>query len=154
MDTKDRRPKAESQGASVGEKAGTDGVATPRRGRYHGHSDSGAEHRLLEALTARTDLPPISQQVTFDFGGPGSDAPPTMTVDFYLPIVELVVEVDGYTFHYMERVFTLDRRKDRAHALAGRRVIRFTAKDVTADPARCAAIVAAVANTHHGLEVF
>ncbi len=136
MDTKDRRPGAPPDGADT------------RRGRYHGASDSRVEHLLLAAMKTDPRLAgvEIRQQVSWPFAGPESPpkTPVTIETDFWIPAFSLIVEVDGYTFHYAERVFTSDRRRDRFHAMHGRQVIRFTAKEVSSDPARCASIVAAV----------
>jgi very-short-patch-repair endonuclease len=49
-----------------------------------------------------------------------------LTVDFYWPRHNLIVEVDGYRFHNTRRSFEDDRRRDAIHTIAGRRVLRVT----------------------------
>jgi len=47
-------------------------------------------------------------------------------VDFYFPMLNLVIETDGSRFHRTAFQQTNDRRLDQAHALAGTPFLRFT----------------------------
>ena len=60
-------------------------------------------------------------------------------VDFCWPERRLIVETDGYADHSTRRAFERDRRKERALVRAGWRVVRFTWREVTSEPARVAA---------------
>lgn len=55
-------------------------------------------------------------------------------VDFCWPAHHLVVEVDGWQHHRTRRSFEEDRRRDLRLQLAGWRVIRLTARRLTAEP--------------------
>jgi len=52
-----------------------------------------------------------------------------------------VVEVDGWTFHRTRRAFERDRERDAKLATAGVRVLRFTHRQVTREPALVAAAI-------------
>jgi len=56
--------------------------------------------------------------------------------DLYEPELRLVVEVDGYRFHSSRDAFHHDRVRQNALVAAGCTVLRFTAEQVLADPAR------------------
>jgi very-short-patch-repair endonuclease len=62
-------------------------------------------------------------------------------VDFLWPESRLVVEVDGYEHHRARTSFEADRARDAELALRGYRVLRFTYRQVTHQPARVAATV-------------
>ncbi len=47
-------------------------------------------------------------------------------VDFYFPVLNLVIETDGGRFHRTSLQQTKDRRRDQAHTLAGTPFLRFT----------------------------
>jgi very-short-patch-repair endonuclease len=64
--------------------------------------------------------------------------------DFTFPEHDLVVEVDGYAFHRTRRAFQRDRARDRRALRAGLCVARFTAHEVTTDPAAVAAELGAL----------
>jgi very-short-patch-repair endonuclease len=53
-----------------------------------------------------------------------------LLVDFYWPDADLVVEVDGYTYHRGRRSFEDDRRRDAIHTVAGRRTLRLTPRRI------------------------
>jgi very-short-patch-repair endonuclease len=59
-------------------------------------------------------------------------------VDFHWPGSDLVVEVDGFTYHNMPTAFESDRNRDQVLVLAGWRVVRFTFRQLTREPERCA----------------
>jgi very-short-patch-repair endonuclease len=64
-------------------------------------------------------------------------------VDAVWDAQRLVVEVDGRKFHDTGRQFERDRRKDADLVLAGFRVLRFTWRRLTREPAAVVAIIAA-----------
>jgi very-short-patch-repair endonuclease len=59
-------------------------------------------------------------------------------VDFHWPGTDLVVETDGFTYHNMPAVFESDRDRDQVLMLAGWRVVRFSFRQLTREPERCA----------------
>jgi very-short-patch-repair endonuclease len=63
-------------------------------------------------------------------------------VDFLWRDARLIVETDGYAFHSSHRAFERDRRKDQELQAGGRRVIRFTWRQITDEPE---AVIAALA---------
>ncbi len=50
------------------------------------------------------------------------------------PTFNLIVECDGYEFHSDQATFERDRKRDRAFAAAGYRVLRFSGGEIYADP--------------------
>jgi hypothetical protein len=66
--------------------------------------------------------------------------------DFTWPGNNLIVEIDGYSFHRSRTAFQGDRARDRQALQRGRRVARFTAHEVVATPAAVAAEVRALLN--------
>ena len=105
-----------------------------------------AEHRVGSTLT-RNDLeeaflricrdarlPPDAVNAWIPFPeGSGAEA------DFVWRARHLVVEVDGRDVHTTRRAFESDRRRDQRLATLGWRVVRFTWRQVTYDPAHVAA---------------
>jgi very-short-patch-repair endonuclease len=55
------------------------------------------------------------------------------SVDFYWPAARLIVEVDGFEFHRIHRVFDDDRRKDALQTMAGEHVLRYTQSRIDHD---------------------
>jgi very-short-patch-repair endonuclease len=55
--------------------------------------------------------------------------------DFLWRAERLVVETDGRAFHTSRRAFEHDRLRDQRLTLAGYTVVRFTWRQLTADPA-------------------
>jgi predicted transcriptional regulator of viral defense system len=66
------------------------------------------------------------------------------TVDFHWPGTDLVAETDGFTYHNMPTAFESDRERDQVLMLAGWRVVRFTFRQLTREPERCAARLGAL----------
>jgi very-short-patch-repair endonuclease/predicted transcriptional regulator of viral defense system len=62
-----------------------------------------------------------------------------LEVDFHFPAHRLVVEVDGYRYHHTRTAFERDRHRDAILAQAGYRVLRFSHRQVTREPAQVAA---------------
>ncbi|HTU28392.1 MAG TPA: DUF559 domain-containing protein [Solirubrobacteraceae bacterium] len=56
-------------------------------------------------------------------------------VDFHWPEQRLVVEVDGRTWHGLQRDMETDRQKDVRLTLAGQRPVRYTKRRIAAEPA-------------------
>ena len=56
-------------------------------------------------------------------------------VDFFWPGAKLIVETDGARVHSTRATFEADRRRDAELTAAGYRVVRFTWRQVTEDPA-------------------
>jgi len=65
-------------------------------------------------------------------------------VDFLWPEHRIVVEVDGYKFHGGRQSFEADRERDAELAVQGYRVLRFTYRQVTEEPAKVAARLSAL----------
>lgn len=65
-------------------------------------------------------------------------------VDFHWPSARLVVETDGHDHHGTRPAFERDRRRDASLTVAGWRVVRFTWRQVTADPAAVATTLRAL----------
>jgi very-short-patch-repair endonuclease len=53
----------------------------------------------------------------------------------------LIVEVDGFGHHRARASFEADRARDVALSIDGYRVLRFTYRQVTGDPARVATTI-------------
>jgi very-short-patch-repair endonuclease len=62
-------------------------------------------------------------------------------VDFLWEESRLIVEVDGYEYHGGRTSFEADRARDAELTLQGYRVLRFTYRQVTEEPARIASTV-------------
>lgn len=62
-------------------------------------------------------------------------------VDAYWPRAGLVVELDGYDFHAGRRAFERDREREAAIREAGLDLLRFSWRQVTADPVRVLRLV-------------
>jgi very-short-patch-repair endonuclease len=54
--------------------------------------------------------------------------------DFHFPTHNLIVEVDGWTYHRSRTAFHDDRARDRQALRRGERVARFTAAEIVSDP--------------------
>ncbi|CAN5442072.1 DUF559 domain-containing protein [soil metagenome] len=66
-------------------------------------------------------------------------------VDFLWRELGLVVETDGLTYHRTAAAQARDRRRDQAHAAAGLTTLRFTHRQVVAEPGSVRRTLAAVA---------
>jgi very-short-patch-repair endonuclease len=66
------------------------------------------------------------------------------TADFVWRRYGLVVETDGRRYHATRAGFERDRRRDQALVLAGRRVVRFTWRQVFCEAGQVAATVLAL----------
>ena len=64
------------------------------------------------------------------------------TVDFHWPGFRLVVETDGLRYHRTATTQARDAQRDRAHALAGLRTMRFTHAEVSHEPEAVATTLA------------
>jgi very-short-patch-repair endonuclease len=81
--------------------------------------------RRFRALLARHDLPePQSNAAVLGY-----------EVDFYWPLARLIAAADGAGAHLTRTAFEGDRRRDAELMLAGYRVVRFTWRQVTGEPA-------------------
>jgi very-short-patch-repair endonuclease len=58
-------------------------------------------------------------------------------VDFAIPDRKLAIEIDGLAYHGSQEAFIKDRNRQRDLEMAGWRVLRFAAKEVSADAAGC-----------------
>ena len=79
-------------------------------------------------------------------------------VDFWFSVAKVAVEVDGYSYHSSEEVFEKDRWNDRVMLYTwGVPVIRYSAREVFADPTRVAQAVGSSVEMafdrlyHHGV---
>ena len=66
-------------------------------------------------------------------------------VDFWWPLLGLVVEADGLTYHRTAEQQQRDRRRDQAHVSAGLTVLRFTHSQIRYEPDYVRAVLARVA---------
>ncbi len=97
----------------------------------HGPGVSMLEQRY-RALCERRSLPlgdPEAHAPWATSGGPRSER-----VDFAHPRERVIVELDGRTYHARLDDFENDRRRDQLALAAGWRTVRFTWRQVTADP--------------------
>ncbi|MGH2994383.1 MAG: type IV toxin-antitoxin system AbiEi family antitoxin [Solirubrobacterales bacterium] len=86
-------------------------------------TDSSLERRFLPiARRAGLPLPPTQQHLD------------GFRVDFYWPDLGLVVETDGLRYHRTAAEQAADRRRDQAHAAAGRVPLRFSRAQVVFEP--------------------
>jgi hypothetical protein len=72
-----------------------------------------------------------------------SDGRQIARVDFAWPHVRLVVEIDGFEWHFSREAFQRDRTRQNDLVLLGWTVLRFTADDVRLRPAMVVEKVAA-----------
>lgn len=98
---------------------------------------SDLEERFL-ALCRRHGIP--APRVNFPQFG--------LELDFYWPRERLVVETDGHEHHGTRAAFERDRARDQRLVADGLRVLRFTYRQVVADPARVAHVLERVLATH------
>lgn len=97
-------------------------------------TDSSLERQFLP-IARRAGLPlPLTQQHLDGF-----------RVDFYWPDLGLVVETDGLRYHRTAAEQTADRRRDQAHAAAGRVPLRFARAQVVFEPEHVEATLKRVA---------
>ena len=93
---------------------------------------SEAERRLLELIRA-AGLPAPRTNVRVE----------GLEVDVLWPRQRLIVEVDGFTHDGGRAAFERDRRRDARLLVAGYRVLRITWRELTEEPARVIATIAA-----------
>jgi len=97
----------------------------------------------LEAMFVRLvkahGLAAPSRQATFDWSS-GEQG----RVDFWYPAEQLIVELDGRTFHARSAAFELDRRRDQLALMRGIRTVRFTHRQVTTEPAHVVLVIRAL----------
>ena len=94
------------------------------------------EHFL--ALCRGADLPQPHVNAWIACGASGFEA------DFLWRKQRLVAELDGHATHGTRRAFEADRHRDQRLMLAGYRVVRFTWRQVTEDPASTIATIQAL----------
>jgi very-short-patch-repair endonuclease len=91
------------------------------------------ERRFLAVVReARLPMPATQERI-----GPGR-------IDFHWPDLGLVVETDGLAYHRTPMQQLDDRRRDQAHAAAGRTQLRFANLQVRESPEEVAAILGRV----------
>jgi very-short-patch-repair endonuclease len=111
--------------------------------------------KLKAALAALEDIAPWTQsekeqhllELVREHGLPEPRANVIVngeTVDFHWPQAKLIVEVDGFEWHKTRTAFENDRRRDAKLQALGYRVLRFTARRITEDPAGAAREIEAV----------
>jgi very-short-patch-repair endonuclease len=110
------------------------GVAKLRKtlARYT-RTDSNLERRFL-ALLRKHRLPIPATQEHLGRG----------RIDFHWPELNLVVETDGLAYHRTPMQQLEDRRRDQAHAAAGRTQLRFANLQIRESPQEVAEVLAAV----------
>jgi very-short-patch-repair endonuclease len=113
-------------------------------GPLRGEPTRSALERAFLRLCRRHRLP--RPEVNVEVGG--------FEVDFLWGEEELVVELDGYRSHGTRSAFESDRARDAKLTVLGHEVLRFTARQIKAEPGRVAATVRAVlsARRHRGLD--
>jgi very-short-patch-repair endonuclease len=121
------------------------------------HRGSGALRRLLAALAATGTAPlflrsaaeQAAWELVLELGLPlplVNQRLEGIEVDFHWPELRIVVEVDGFEFHSGIEAFHRDHERDRALAIAGYQVLRFTWRQLVEGRVRTAgALSAAVA---------
>src|SRR4051794_5665842 len=95
-------------------------------------------------ICRRANVPPdgVNQWLPYPEGG-GAEA------DFIWREPRLIAEVDGRETHLTPQAFEHDRARDQRLATLGWRVVRFSRRQVDADPAGVAATVAALLHDAH-----
>ena len=105
--------------ATLDDLRGRRGIAKLRRvidGATFRYTDSGLERAMRPVfLKAGLGTGYVTQERVNGF-----------RVDFYFPILDLVIETDGGRFHRTAFQQATDRRRDQAHTLAGTPFLRFT----------------------------
>lgn len=96
-------------------------------------TDSVLEDAFL-GLCRRHGLPEPRRQV---------EVPGLGRVDFYYDDARIVIELDGYEYHWDRAAFQRDRARSNALGVGGDLVLRFTHSDITGTPARVASQVRA-----------
>jgi uncharacterized protein DUF559 len=100
-------------------------------------TDRELEERFLGLCRdAGLPQPAVNQWIVLDGGA--------VKADFLWRAERLVVETDSRTFHNTPGAFESDRRRDQRVTLAGYRVVRFTWRQVTREPAAVAQTVGAL----------
>ena len=100
-------------------------------------TESELEERFLTlCLDAGIRRPRVNEWIVLDGGA--------VKADFLWPEESLIVETDGRRVHGTRRAFEHDRQRDQRLALAGYRVVRFTWKQITAEPEQVVATVSAL----------
>jgi Protein of unknown function (DUF559) len=110
--------------------------------RYEGEPGAPLLRKLLDKQAFR--LSDSALEVLFRPIAAQAGLPPPLTkqllngyeVDFYWPVLDLVVETDGLRYHRTASTQTRDARRNRAHALAGMIPLRFTHYEIRHEPAR------------------
>ena len=97
------------------------------------------ERRFL-SLLEQTLLPPPQTNLLVEIEGHLHE------VDFAWPEHRLAVELDGAAFHRTRQAWEADHQRDARFARAGWRVLRFTWRQVTGEPAAVVATVSAAAS--------
>ena len=92
--------------------------------------ESVMEERMLALITAN-DLPMPTLQMPLPWRSPVKGR-----VDFAYEDARVIIECDGRSWHTTMEAFESDRRRDNLAQLNGWRVLRFTWKDLTENPAR------------------
>jgi very-short-patch-repair endonuclease len=115
-------------------RAGTAGLRAALASRLPGYraTDSVLEDAFL-ALCRRHGLPEPRRQV---------EVPGLGRVDFYYD-ARIVIELDGYEYHYDRGAFQRDRTRSNALGVGGELVLRYTHADVTTKAAQVASQVRA-----------
>jgi very-short-patch-repair endonuclease len=116
-------------------RAGTTRLRAALASRLPGYraTDSVLEDAFLD-LCRRHGLPEPRRQV---------EVPGLGRVDFYYDDARIVIELDGYEYHYDRGAFQRDRTRSNALGVGGELVLRYTHADVTVDAARVAGQVRA-----------
>ncbi len=101
-------------------------------------ADPGAGRSALERRVAAL-LAPLRPEV--EYPAPWD---PNQRLDFAFPEARVAVEVDGYRWHATRSKFEADRRRDRAAARHGWRIVRVTWSDIRDRPGEVLATIVAL----------
>jgi very-short-patch-repair endonuclease len=94
-------------------------------------TDTEIEELFITVVRPANLRPPVTQQwIVLDDGGPA------IRVDFLWPHERLIVETDGRAAHGTLKAFEDDRRRDQRLMAAGYTVVRFTWRQLLAEPER------------------
>lgn len=98
-------------------------------------TETGLEQRFL-AIVRRASLPmPETQIAVNDY-----------RVDFFWPVLGLVVEADGWRYHRTPTAQATDNRRDHAHARDGLTTLRFAEEQICDEPNEVARTLGIVIN--------
>jgi very-short-patch-repair endonuclease len=98
-------------------------------------TDTGLERRFLAIVRLAGMVMPETQAWVNGY-----------RVDFFWPLLGLIVEADGWRYHRTPSAQATDRRRDQAHTAAGLTTLRFAEEQIRNEPDEVRRTLAAVAD--------